>query len=109
MAGVVDISIVRAKQSEAKAEKEKPPVIPIPVGTPAEVLAFLGRALGELMDEKPNGWASAAASLAGTALKAQGVDDDEDEEDGEEGPRSFAYEDTAGVGVVVAGRVGQAN
>lgn len=81
LAGKVPVDEARARAAKEKAKRERK-VDPIPMDTPADVTAFVGRALGELMDEQPTGWASAAAALANVALKAMGVeaeppDDDE--------------------------------
>lgn len=107
LADVTNIAIVREQHAKTKTAKAAALSDPIPLGTPEEVRAFLGRVAGELMDEKPSGWASAAASIAGAALKSMGVESIEDEE-GEESdsPRSFAYQTTEGVPVTVAGRDG---
>lgn len=72
LTGALSVDDARA---ERLAGKEREEAEPIPLGTKAEVLAFLGRVAGQLMVEMPTGWASSAAAIAGQALKAQGVDE----------------------------------
>jgi hypothetical protein len=74
MAGVIPIEKARAEKAADDAKSERR-IAPIPLDSKENVLAFLGRVAGELMQEQPNGWASAAASLANAALKAMGVEE----------------------------------
>lgn len=102
IAGTVDLGDVREKMRSEKAKGERE-LSPIPLATRDDVLKFLARATAELMDEKPNGWASAAASLVKAALSAQGVDEMGDGDE-EEQPRGFTYRTTVGDKVAVRGR-----
>lgn len=89
LAGVVDIDDARA-QARAEKERASKAVDAIPLDSKDNVLRFLSRAAGELMDEKPNGWASAAAALARTALSAMGLEEKSEEaEQGEVGAFEF--------------------
>lgn len=75
LAGVVDIESARAQFSEKKAKAARETEA-IPLDSKENVLAFLARSAGELMDERPTGWATAAAALARTALAAMGVQEE---------------------------------
>jgi len=100
-AGVVDINEVRAQFSEKKAKAARETEA-IPLDSKENVLKFLARSAGELMDERPTGWATAAAALARTALAAMGLEEQERDED--EPARGFSYETTTGEKVAVRGR-----
>lgn len=103
MAGVIPIERARAEKSESDAKAART-VDPIPLDSKEAVFSFLARVSADLMDEKPNGWASAAASLAGVALKAMGVEVDLAGEEENEEPRKFKYATTTGAVLAMRGR-----
>ena len=73
-AGVVSLDEARAEKLKAKARKE---VEAIPLDSKANVLAFLGRCAGELVDGSfEANQASAAAALARTALAALDISEE---------------------------------
>lgn len=101
LAGIVPIE--KAREDQSKAKDRKKTAARINLDSRDSILAFLGDTAGELMEEKPTGWAAAAAALARTALAALGLDDGGDD-DPEEKRRGFSYETTAGEAVQVKPR-----